>query len=194
MKFDEDGLFHIDETELVQAFSAAFARTLERDKVLFEETKPQERSFMHRFAQELRREFSEVEDYVRDGQYVLSLDVEYNRCGKGLKYEDPQNADTHKWIAPDIILHERMSGALKGGPQNRNNIFACEMKRDGSADGRDAVRLRKLMKNHRYSFAIDFYKFTSESDWQFNLYKNGQEDTPCTYHYNPHVKFFEKGN
>ncbi len=194
MTFDEKGLFHMTEAELVQVFSVAYARTLERDRVLFDKAKPQERTFMHRFAQELRREFALAEDYRRNGEPVLSLDVEYNRSGFGRKQDDPNNSDTHKWIAPDIILHERMSGSLEGNQKNRNNIFACEMKRDGSEDGRDADRLRNLMKIHRYSFAIDFYKFTSEDDRQFNLYKHGEKDIPCTYHYNPRVKGFEKGN
>ena len=141
MYFDDDGRFHLGEAKLVEVFSVAFARTLERDAVLFD-VKPQERAFMHRFAQELRRGFSFAEDYRINGKPVISLDVEYNRLGKGLKHDNSENPDKNCWIAPDIILHERMSGGLPGRQKNRNNIFVCEMKRDGCDESKDACRLK----------------------------------------------------
>jgi hypothetical protein len=111
MKFDKEKNFHIEENEIIRAVSNAFSRMLKRDGVLFD-VKPQERAFMHRFAFELHKEFLGAEEYEVDGKNILSLDVEYNRDGKGLKHEDPENPETHKWIAPDIILHERMSGGV----------------------------------------------------------------------------------
>ena len=170
MMFDKDGLFHISEAELVQVFSVAFARTLERDRVLFDETHPQERTFMHRFAQELRREFSFAEDYRHNGTPVLSLDVEYNRDGKEVKRPDGiSDPSKHKWIAPDIILHERKSKE-KG---YQNDIFVCEMKKKWESDDVDAERLKKeFLCRRKYKYGIDFYQF-AEKPYKFDLYQQG---------------------
>ena len=186
MEFDDKGLFHINETELVQLFSDAFARMLERDKMLFEETQPQERTFMHRFAQELRQVFAFAENYRLNGNPVLSLDVEYNRDGKEKKTPqgiiDPRR---HKWIAPDIILHERGSK----GHDFRNDIFACEMKKDSLPDKKDSERLKtEFLGRRKYQYGIDFYQFANKP-YKFDLYKQGQE-RPCSYSFDPDKMFF----
>ena len=75
----------MDEAELVQVFSVAFSRMLERDAELFSARKPQERTFMFRFAHELAVLFAFAENYRQNGKPVLSLDVEYNRDGSEVK-------------------------------------------------------------------------------------------------------------
>ena len=189
MKFDKEKNFHIEENEIIFAVSNAFSRMLKRDSVLFD-IKPQERAFMHRFAFELHKEFHEVEDYEVAGKNILSLDVEYNRDGKGLKHEDPENPETHKWIAPDIILHERKSGEYEGAAKNRNNILALEMKRDGTSDGKDADRLKKFIEKRKYLYAIDFYRFAGNGDHEFNLY--GQNLKQKKFRYNNNSNMFEE--
>jgi hypothetical protein len=189
MKFDKEKNFHIEENEIIRAVSNAFSQMLKRDSVLFD-IKPQERTFMHRFAFELHKEFLEAEDYEVAGKNILSLDVEYNRDGKRLKYEDPENPETHKWIAPDIILHERMSGGYEGAAKNRNNILALEMKRDGTSDGKDAERLKKFLKKRKYLYAIDFYKFAGNGDSEFDLYD--QNLNHKNFRYNNNLNMFEE--
>lgn len=189
MKFDKEKNFHIEENEIIQAVSNAFSRMLKRDSVLFD-VNPQERAFMHRFAFELHKEFLEAEEYEVDGKNIISLDVEYNRDGKGLKHEDPENPETHKWIAPDIILHERMSGAYKGAAKNRNNILALEMKRDGTSDGKDADRLKKFIEKRKYLYVIDFYRFAGNGDHEFDLYLGISKQKK--YRYNNNSNMFEE--
>jgi hypothetical protein len=162
---------------------------LKRDGVLFD-VKPQERAFMHRFAFELHKEFLGAEEYEVDGKNILSLDVEYNRDGKGLKHEDPENPETHKWIAPDIILHERKSGGYEGAAKNRNNILALEMKRDGTSDGKDADRLKKFIEKRKYLYAIDFYRFAGNGDHEFDLYLGISKQKK--YRYNNNSNMFEE--
>lgn len=190
MGYDENGLFSLIENELVDAFSTAFTKVRERDWVLFEEAKPQERAFMHRFAQELRKCFADAEDYRsnRNSKPIISLDVEYNRDGSKLKLEDPENPETHKWIAPDIILHERLSGSLNGEAKNRNNIFACEMKLAGLSDGNDAKRVKDFLEKRRYKYGVDFFRFATTSA-TFDLYKCG-DDKKVTYCYDEVSKRF----
>ena len=189
MNFDKENNFHIEENEIIRAVSNAFSRMLKRDSVLFD-IKPQERVFMHRFAFELHKEFLEAEDYEVAGKNILSLDVEYNRDGKGLKHEDPENPETHKWIAPDIILHERMSGVYNGAAKNRNNILALEMKRDGTSDGKDADRLMKFIEKRKYLYAIDFYRFAGNGDHEFDLYLGISKQKK--YRYNNNSNMFEE--
>ena len=96
MNFDENDVFHLDQVELIQIFSVAFTRMLERDRELFESSnQAQERTFMHRFAFELHNMLHLAEDF-RDlqGRPILSLDVEYNRDGDSIKRHDGD------WIAP----------------------------------------------------------------------------------------------
>ena len=189
MKFDKNKNFLIKEKELIQVLSNAFSRMLKRDIVLFD-INPQERAFMHRFAFELHKEFSEAEEYEVEGKNILSLDVEYNRDGNGLKHEDPENSETHKWIAPDIILHERMSGGYEGAAKNRNNILALEMKRDGTSDGKDADRLKKFIEKRKYLYAIDFYRFAGNGDHEFDLYLGISKQKK--YRYNNNSNMFEE--
>ena len=185
MYFDGEGLFQITEEELVRVFSVAFARMLERDRILFEETNPQERAFMHRFAQELRRELSFAEDYRREGKPVLSLDVEYNRDGKERKTpEGTYDPREHRWIAPDIIFHERGSKEH----EFRNDIFACEMKKDSSPNKADAERLKtEFLGKRKYRYGIDFYQCAQEP-YEFNLYR--QQGGCQSYFFNPAKKVF----
>ncbi len=188
MYFDDEGLFHIDEVELVQLFSVAFARMLERDKVLFDKTQPQERCFMHRFAQELRLVFTFAENYRKNGSPILSLDVEYNRDGNGKKTPDGDaEASKKKWIAPDIILHERGSKEY----EFRNDIFACEMKKDALPDKTDAERLsNEFLGRRKYKFGIDFYQ-CAKSPYMFSLYTQGQP-SPQGYYFNEKDNKFKK--
>ena len=171
MKFDDRGLFHMDEAELVQVFSVAFSRMLERDAELFSARKPQERTFMFRFAHELAVLFAFAENYRQNGKPVLSLDVEYNRDGSEVKTPHGiVNSDQHRWIAPDIILHER--GSKVHG--YRNDIFVCEMKKKDLPFKEDSKRIRAFLKLRKYKFGIDFYHFT-EQDYAFDLYQRDYE-------------------
>ena len=190
MKFDKNKNFRIKKKELIQIVSNAFSRMLKRDIVLFD-INPQERAFMHRFAFELHREFREAEEYEVEGKNILSIDVEYNRDGNGLKYEDPENPVSHKWIAPDIILHERTSGAYKGKLKNRNNILAIEMKRNGASGCEDATRLKELLTKRKYQFAVDFYKFARSDDFEFDLYYGNCLNLE-KYRYNNNSNVFEE--
>lgn len=169
VEFSKDNVLSIESGELVEAISTAFFRMKKRDIDLFE-ANPQERAYMYRFAFELDKVFSKVQKRKKRGKVILSLDVEYNRSGNGLKLEDPENPETHKWIAPDIILHERRSEALENGLKNRNNIFAIEMKRNGREDNEDAARLKRMLEERKYLFAVDFYRFAKENS-EFDLYQ-----------------------
>ena len=179
MGYDEQGLFSLKEEELVEAFSKAFARTLKRDAYLFTESKPQERTFMFRFAQELRNEFLNAE-YPPCGMPALSLDVEYNRDGTGLKYEDPNHPIKKKWVAPDIILHERGSGSYLCEQKYRNDIFVCEMKKDAPHEEMtdaqkakqqktDAGTVLDFIRNRKYKYGVDFCQF-AVTPARFDLY------------------------
>lgn len=176
MKFNESGVFEISKEELVQSFSLAFASTIERDAFLFQVSKPQERTFMHRFAQELRKIFALAENFSIKGKPVLSLDVEYNRDGIDCKRRRIGNCqEKGKWIAPDIILHERGSG--RDGTF-RNDIFACEMKKSGDARSEDANRLKHdFLGRRKYQYGIDFYAFSKRDPrvrgYAFDLYVRG---------------------
>ena len=196
MGYDENGLFLLSERELVCAFSKAFARTLKRDAYLFEESKPQERTFMFRFAQELRNEFLDAE-YPTGGQPALSLDVEYNRDSTGLKYEDPDHPSKKKWVAPDIILHERGSGSYLCEQKYRNDIFVCEMKKDGLHNMTNAQKAKKLnadrvldfIRNRKYKYGVDFCQF-AVTPARFELYtaKGGVK----VFKFNCESKMFEE--
>lgn len=189
MRFDDNDIFYLSEEDLVAAFSDAYVRTRERDSALFEESRPQERAFMFRFALELRNCFAEVETHLsrHDGKPVISLDVEYNRDGCSLKAEDPENPGTHKWIAPDIILHERLSGEFNGDAKNRNNIFACEMKKNALSDGEDSERVKSFLAKRRYQFGVDFFRFAT-ADAAFDLYYYGEKKR--TYCFQKETKKF----
>lgn len=199
MGYDENGLFLISERELVCAFSKAFARTLRRDAYLFEESKPQERTFMFRFAQELRNEFLDAE-YPIGGRPVLSLDVEYNRDGTGLKYEDPNHPSKKKWVAPDIILHERGSGDYPSEQKYRNDVFVCEMKKDAPYEEMtdaqkakqhkiDADTVVDFIRDRKYKYGVDFCQF-AVTPARFDLYTT--EGDFKVYKFNYDSNMFEE--
>ncbi len=167
MHFDENNRFILGQDELVAAFSTAFSRTLERDAELFNASNQvQERTFMHRFAFELREYFRLIEEHRVNNRPVISLDVEYNRDGECSKQLD---AIGKKWIAPDIILHERKSGALEGEEQYRNDIFVCEMKKSSKPGGEDEDKVKSFLISKKYQYGIDFYSF-SEKKYRFTLF------------------------
>ena len=123
--------------------------------------------FLFRFACYLK-------DYLEDGGTrvtcgvdgaKLKLDVEYNRDGDKVKQID----NGSDWMAPDIVFHERHSGALEGENQYRNDIFCCEAKKNGNPDGEDAKRVKELIKKMKYEFGIDFYRFAKHKA-EFDLY------------------------
>ena len=164
MNFDENDVFHLDQVELIQIFSVAFTRMLERDRELFESpNQAQERTFMHRFAFELHNMLYLAEDF-RDlqGRPILSLDVEYNRDGDSIKRHG------ENWIAPDILLHQRGSGKLDGANKYKNDVFVCELKKDDPNENDDA-RVRDFVCNRKYMYGINFYKMTSGLH-EFKLY------------------------
>lgn len=150
--------------KLLVVFSKAFCKFIKKDADLFEASKTvQERAFLFRFACYLK---DAVEKSGRgvDGA-KLKLDVEYNRDGDKVKQID----NGRDWMAPDIVFHERHSGALEGENQYRNDIFCCEAKKDGNPDGEDAKRVKELIKKMKYEFGIDFYRF-AKHEAEFDLY------------------------
>ena len=157
--------------KLLVVFSKAFCKFIKKDADLFEASKTvQERAFLFRFACYLK---DAVEKSGRgvDGA-KLKLDVEYNRDGDKVKQID----NGSDWMAPDIVFHERHSGALEGENQYRNDIFCCEAKKNGSPDGEDAKRVKELIKKMKYEFGIDFYRF-ARKEAEFNLYtKSGTRE------------------
>ena len=168
MRFDNNHHFHITRRELIKVLSDAFSKMLCYESDLFDAVNQvQERAFMHRFAfwlQYILKDKSFDEDKWR-----LFIDVEYNRDG-----DDVKKIDNGKiWTAPDIIFHERKSGALDGENKYRNDVFCCEMKKHGRPRGEDADRVKMFMDEKRYLFGINFYQFACR-DARFDLYEKSQ--------------------
>ena len=164
MHFNEDGIFQVSREEILQLIGCAFTKTLQRDAVLFEmKNQVQERCLMHRFAYKLRALLKVAEDFQREGQQVMSLDVEYNRAGEDSKKVEGLK---QKWIAVDILFHERKSVA-KGC---RNDIFCCEMKKAEDDEDEDREKVLYTMRQYMYRFGINFFRF-SEQPYSFELFE-----------------------
>lgn len=191
MKFDEHSRFEISKEELVQLFSAAFTKMLDRDSDLFEsQNQVQERTFMHRLAFYLHELLRFPEEYVGINGIKLSLDVEYNRDGDDVKRLS--RVPKKDWVAPDIILHERKSGALNGEERYRNDIFVCEIKKNGDADGDDAARVKAYMEEKKYEYGINLYRLTSRP-YGLDLYV-GNNQNPERYLYDEQSSSFIKAD
>lgn len=175
--------------ELIHLFSVAYSRMLKRDACLFDASKQvQERTFMHRFAFCLRELLVHEESYVNESSRpLLSLDVEYNREGDDIKRACRD--DDEGWIGPDIIFHERGSGSAMYPHRDRNNIFVCEMKKNGKVGSTDYERVERFVQERKYSFGIDFHQF-SVTPGKFTLCQSGFP--PEEYVYNPGRKSFVK--
>lgn len=150
--------FVLDTHELINEWSIALTMLLENDKKLLE-SDVQERAIVHRVAVYLRERFLYAE------KYGIYIDNEYNREGES-NVKKPSNGDG-KWIAPDIILHER--GSAKYG--NRNNIFWSEIKKNSGSGGADAKRIIEEIKSRKYTFGIYLYKLSLEKIF-LDLYMN----------------------
>lgn len=186
MHFNEDGLFQISRDEILQLIGCAFAKTLQRDAVLFGmKNQVQERCLMHRFACELRALLKFAEDFRREGEPVMSLDVEYNRAGAVLKTVEGLK---QKWIAADILFHERES-VDKGC---RNDIFCCEMKKAEDAEDDDRKKVLCTMRQYKYRFGINFFRF-SEQPYLFELFENssGEIVSKGIYEYDTSLQNFK---
>lgn len=165
MHFDNTGNFQISRDEILQLIGCAFTKTLQRDAVLFGmKNQVQERCLMHRFACELRALLKFAEDFRWEGQPVMSLDVEYNRAGEGLKTPKGVEQD---WIAVDILFHERKSAEK----DCRNDILCCEMKKTGEEEGADRRKVLCIMRQYKYQFGIDFFRF-SRRPYLFELFED----------------------
>lgn len=166
MKFDNEHRFQITKSELIDVFSKAFSKMMSCEGDLFK-TQVQERAFMHRFAFGLQCMLKAHSDDA--GVWRLFIDVEYNRDGNDVKQIDNGKA----WTAPDIIFHERKSGMFEGKDKYRNDVFCCEMKKNGRPSGVDSEKVKLFMAGKRYLFGVDFYQFAC-CDAKFDLYeKNG---------------------
>lgn len=191
MKFDEHSRFEISKEELVQLFSAAFTKMLDRDSDLFEsQNQVQERTFMHRLAFYMHELLRFPEEYVGINGIKLSLDVEYNRDGDDVKRLS--RVPETDWVAPDIILHERRSGALNGEDRYRNDIFVCEMKKNGNAGGADATRVKAYINEKKYKYGINLYHLSS-TPYEFDLYVEN-EQSPEKYIYDKQASGFIKAD
>ena len=169
MRFNNNHIFQMNRSELIRVLSDAFSKMLCYERDLFDAVNQvQERAFMHRFAFWLQ---CILKDKSFDGdEWRLFVDVEYNRDG-----DDVKRIDNGKvWTAPDIIFHERKSGAIEGKHKYRNDVFCCEMKKHGRPRGEDAERVKMFMAEKRYLFGIDFYQFACR-DAKFDLYEKGQK-------------------
>lgn len=194
--FDTNNVFHLNQDELIQVLSAAFSCTLKRDRELYDTpNQVQERTFMHRFAFELHKKFRKFEN-ARDlnGRPILSLDVEYNRDGDDLKRMTARKKK-RKWYAPDIVFHQRCSGKLTGDEQYKNDVFVCELKKDGSPD-EDRRRVKRMVRKLKYQYGINFYRMTKNS-YEFEFYwgetrRDGKIvcHGPKIFRYNANVKKF----
>ena len=186
MHFNKDGLFQISRDEILQLIGCAFTKTLQRDAVLFGmKNQVQERCLMHRFACELRALLKFAEDFRREGEPVMSLDVEYNRAGEVLKTVEGLK---QKWIAADILFHERKS-VDKGC---RNDIFCCEMKKAEDAEDDDRKKVLCTMRQYKYRFGINFFRF-SEQPYLFELFENssGEIVSKGIYEYDTSLQNFK---
>lgn len=165
MHFDNTGNFQISRDEILKLIGCAFTKTLQRDAVLFGmKNQVQERCLMHRFACELRALLKFAEDFRWEGQPVMSLDVEYNRAGEGLKTPKGVEQD---WIAVDILFHERKSAEK----DCCNDILCCEMKKTGEEEGADRRKVLCIMRQYKYQFGIDFFRF-SRRPYLFELFED----------------------
>ena len=165
MRFNNNHIFQMNRSELIRVLSDAFSKMLCYERDLFDAVNQvQERAFMHRFAFWLQYI---LKDKSFDGdEWRLFVDVEYNRDG-----DDVKRIDNGKvWTAPDIIFHERKSGAIEGRYKYGNDVFCCEMKKHGRPRGEDAERVKMFMAEKRYLFGIDFYQFACR-DAKFDLYE-----------------------
>ena len=163
MKFDKDGILHICKEEVISAFSQALATLFENDKELFD-FDVQERAIAARLAIYLHECFAFIESKG------VKIDVEYNRDGADIKRRHSQCQDG--WIAPDIILHQRGSGA----ENYKNDIFYCEIKKNSRSDADDAEKIKEQMRERKYKYGIDLYKIKFEEvSLDLYLFENSPE-------------------
>lgn len=160
MHFDKENNFLIEEKELVLLFIKALKKLYAMDAEIFE-VDAQERAVAARLAMYLREQFLPAEEGG------LRIDVEYNRDGDEIKR--PSNEVDSGWIAPDIILHQRKSGNLKGDERYKNDIFYCEIKKASRTGQDDAEKVKKQMVQRKYRYGIDLYKL-SRSGAKFDVY------------------------
>lgn len=157
------------EKYIVHVFGRAVRKLLSNDRLMFK-FDVQERALAARLAMYLREELIDWEKTKSKDGIKIFVDDEYNRDGENPKYTGENeyeeeiierlSKDLHPIIIPDIIIHERGSGALWGDERYRNDIVYCEIKRNSKSGGLDALKVYHNTRKFKYHFGIDLYRLT----------------------------------
>ena len=182
MNFNKNGDFIITSEEIIHFFSQALKRLINEDSFLLK-SGVQERSIQFKLGVYLRELFS----FAECGG--LNIDVEYNRDGKSnVKRPNPdcEHFSKNKWIAPDIILHERGSADFKSDNKYKNDIIFCEIKKNGKNNPK---RIKEQMKIRKYKYGIDLYLLTPKKI-SLDLYT--QDNIQRQYEFNFKTQMLEE--
>lgn len=158
--------------DIVQLFNHALQKLVVTDMILLN-VDAQERAIAARLAMYLR------DDLLFAENHNIFVDVEYNRDGDNLKR--PAQGSTQVWIAPDIIIHERKSGACQGEDKYRNDIVYIEVKKNSKESQADAQKVLGQMKQRKYQYGVDLYRLSAQ-EIKLELYEcSGTLKTSCQF-------------
>lgn len=172
MKFTQNNRFFVSHDDVLQLFNHALQKLVITDMILLN-VDAQERAIAARLAMYLR------DDLLFAENHDIFVDVEYNRDGDDMKRPAPNS--TGVWIAPDIIIHERKSGAYQGEDKYRNDIVYIEVKKNSKENQADAQKVLEQMKQRKYQYGVDLYRLSAQ-EIELNLYEcSGTLKTSCQF-------------